>query len=56
MHTREILTSADFAFTVGGHKASLEDVFPRFNEHDRIGVVVPTPQSWNPCPTRRPPA
>jgi hypothetical protein len=40
VHATEILTSADFAFTVGGHKAFLEDVFPRSNEHDRIGVVV----------------
>lgn len=43
MHTREILTSADFAFTVRGHEASLEDVFPGFNEHDRIGVVARSP-------------
>jgi hypothetical protein len=28
MHTTESLTFADFAFTVGSHKASLEDVFP----------------------------
>jgi hypothetical protein len=40
MHTTKILTSADFIFTVDGHKASLEDVFPGFNKHDRIGVVV----------------
>lgn len=43
MHTSEVLTSAGFAFTVAGHKASLESVFPRFNEHDRIGVVVRSP-------------
>lgn len=43
MHTREVLTSADFAFTVGGIKASLEDIFPGFDERDRIGIVVRSP-------------
>lgn len=34
------MSYADFDFQVEGHAASLEDIFPGFNENDRIGVVV----------------
>ncbi|QYJ14788.1 hypothetical protein Rxycam_00594 [Rubrobacter xylanophilus DSM 9941] len=43
MHTTEVLTSADFSFQINGQKASLEDIFPGFNEFDRLGVVVRQP-------------
>ncbi|WP_191567471.1 hypothetical protein [Metabacillus idriensis] len=43
MHTIETLSYADFDFAIDGHKASLEDILPGFNEKDRIGVVVRQP-------------
>lgn len=39
MHTTA-LRSDEFAITVDGRPASLEDVFPGFDEHDRLGVVI----------------
>jgi hypothetical protein len=39
MHTTT-LRSDEFAITIDGHPASLEDVFPDFDEHDRLGIVV----------------
>lgn len=43
MHSAEDLTSSSFSFTVGGRKATFADVFPGFEERDRLGVVVRRP-------------
>jgi hypothetical protein len=43
MHTMETLIYEDFDFEMNGHVAQLEDVFPGFNQTDRIGVVVRQP-------------
>lgn len=43
MHTIKTLSYADFVFAIDGHTASLEDIFPGFNDNDRIGVVVRKP-------------
>jgi len=43
MHTAEELSSPAFAVRVGGRAATLEDLFPGFVEHDRLGVVVRQP-------------
>ncbi|MEW9672554.1 hypothetical protein [Ammoniphilus sp. 3BR4] len=43
MHSTKIISSADFSFTLDGHLASLEDVFPGLHTQDRIGVVVRRP-------------
>ena len=39
MHTTA-LRSDEFAITVDGARASIGDVFPGFDEHDRLGVVI----------------
>lgn len=43
MHTTNLLRSTDFEFTVNGRLALLEQVFPQFNQYDRVGVVVRQP-------------
>ncbi|WP_096241786.1 hypothetical protein [Alteribacillus bidgolensis] len=43
MHTIETLKSKDFDFEINGQKASLKEIFPGFNENDRIGIVTRTP-------------
>ncbi|HYB25246.1 MAG TPA: hypothetical protein VEF89_01390 [Solirubrobacteraceae bacterium] len=43
MHTAEELSSPAFAIRVNGRAATLEDLFPGFVEHDRLGVVVREP-------------
>jgi hypothetical protein len=43
MHTATELSSSVFAIEVGGRTASLQDVFPGFTAHDRVGVVVRRP-------------
>ncbi len=43
MHSAEDLTSSSFSFTVGRKKATFTDVFPDFEERDRLGVVVGRP-------------
>lgn len=43
MHTTTIMRSTDFEYTVDGRPATLEDIFPLFNRHDRVGVVVRQP-------------
>ncbi|MEW9673958.1 hypothetical protein [Ammoniphilus sp. 3BR4] len=43
MHTTSILNSGDFAFMIGDHTLDLEDIFPGFNEDDRIGIVIHKP-------------
>ncbi|MFJ7977879.1 hypothetical protein ACIQZI_19715 [Peribacillus sp. NPDC096379] len=40
MHTVNAMSYQDFDFELNGQEALLEDIFPGFNEHDRIGVVV----------------
>jgi hypothetical protein len=39
MHSTKELTSAMFAFTVGGETASFDTVFPGFDQRDRLGIV-----------------
>ncbi|HTX08152.1 MAG TPA: hypothetical protein VME22_06045 [Solirubrobacteraceae bacterium] len=43
MHTARELSSPAFAIQVDGRTAALEDIFPGFVEHDRLGVVVRHP-------------
>jgi len=43
MHTAEELSSPSFAIQVDGRAATLDDLFPGFIEHDRVGVVVRHP-------------
>jgi hypothetical protein len=43
VHSAEDLTKASFSFTVGGEKATFDDVFPGFEKRDRLGVVVRRP-------------
>lgn len=40
MHTIKIMSYSDFDFEVSGNPSSLEEIFPGFNMHDRIGIVV----------------
>lgn len=40
MHTVDAMSYQDFDFELDGQKVLLEDIFPNFNEYDRIGVVV----------------
>lgn len=39
MHTTALRTDA-FQITVDGRPATLDDVFPGFDQHDRLGVVI----------------
>jgi hypothetical protein len=43
MHTASALSDDSFSITVGGREASVFDLFPGFDAHDRVGVVVTTP-------------
>jgi hypothetical protein len=43
MHTAAELASSDFVIEVAGRRASLQDVFPHFDERDRLGVIVRRP-------------
>ena len=43
MHTAKELTSDSFRLTLKGQPASLFDIFPGFEERDRLGVVVRQP-------------
>jgi hypothetical protein len=43
VHSTDDLTSASFALTVAGRRASLRAVLPGFEERDRLGVVVRQP-------------
>lgn len=39
MHTTG-LRSDEFAITIDGRPAAIDDVFPGFDEHDRLGIVI----------------
>ncbi len=43
VHTTS-LRSHDFQLAIAGAAASLEDVLPGFDEHDRLGIVITTDQ------------
>ncbi|MGI8712472.1 MAG: hypothetical protein ACR2NR_04670 [Solirubrobacteraceae bacterium] len=43
MHSATELRSDSFSITLDGAAASLADVFPRFGEEDRVGVVIGHP-------------
>ncbi|MED4228589.1 hypothetical protein [Neobacillus cucumis] len=40
MHTTSVIQTNDFDITINGIKSSLLDLFPGFNEQDRLGIVV----------------
>jgi hypothetical protein len=40
VHTIDLMNYDHFDFEINGEKGLLEDIFPGFNEKDRIGVVV----------------
>lgn len=43
MHTTENLAQSSFDIALDGRRAGLYDVFPDFDERDRLGVVVRSP-------------
>lgn len=43
MHTAKELAGSSFEISVGGRRATLADVFPDFEERDRLGVVMHRP-------------
>lgn len=43
MHTSEGLSESTFAITVDGTSATVGDLFPDFDDSDRLGVVVGSP-------------
>jgi hypothetical protein len=43
MHTTRDLSSDAFSIRIDGRPVGFDAVFPRFSEHDRLGVVVRTP-------------
>lgn len=43
MHTSRELTDRSFAITIDGRPAGCPDLFPGFDEHDRVGVVLAHP-------------
>lgn len=43
MHSGKELTSETFGLSIGGEPVALEDVFPGFDNTDRLGVIVRTP-------------
>lgn len=43
MHTSKELRSDSFAIELDGRPAGIEDVFPGFDAHDRLGIVVREP-------------
>lgn len=40
MHSTRVLQSEDFEIMLRGSKCSLEQIFPEFDEQDRLGLVV----------------
>lgn len=43
MHTSQTLTRDTFTVAIDGSRATVEDLLPGFDRHDRIGVVVGRP-------------
>lgn len=43
MHSAKELSSSSFDLTINGRQAIVPELFPEFNEHDRLGVVVRQP-------------
>jgi hypothetical protein len=43
VHSSRELRSSDFGIRVAGSPGALDDVFPGFTEHDRVGMVVRAP-------------
>ncbi len=43
MHTTRDLSSDSFSIRIDGRPAGFDALFPRFSEHDRLGVVVRAP-------------
>src|SRR6185437_15678741 len=43
VHSARELRSSMFEIRVTGRKASIEELFPQFGEHDRLGLVMRRP-------------
>jgi hypothetical protein len=43
VHSARELRSSMFEITLEGRRASIEELFPRFGEHDRLGLVMRRP-------------
>ncbi|WP_047866029.1 hypothetical protein [Rubrobacter aplysinae] len=43
MHTTQDLTESSFTITVDGRRAGIQDVFPEFDERDRLGMISRSP-------------
>ncbi|MER3603042.1 MAG: hypothetical protein C4298_04135 [Thermus sp.] len=43
MHSSQELRSTMFEIEIGGRRASLVDLFPEFDQRDRVGIVVRDP-------------
>ncbi|WP_258112560.1 hypothetical protein [Alicyclobacillus sp. SP_1] len=43
MHTTAILGTSDFSYRKNGKTATFDELFPEFNERDRIGIVTRSP-------------
>ncbi|MFV2048336.1 hypothetical protein KDJ21_026190 [Metabacillus litoralis] len=43
MHTTKVLKSTDFDIKINDVKVSFDDLFPGYNEQDRLGIVVRKP-------------
>lgn len=43
MHTTHELTTSAFTLVLHGRETTIPELFPGFDEHDRLGVVVHTP-------------
>src|SRR5215208_676858 len=43
VHSARELRSSMFEIRIGGRQASIEELFPRFGEHDRLGLVMRRP-------------
>src|SRR5690625_2170288 len=40
MHTTSTLSSTDFSYLMNNNLATFDDIFPNFNENDRIGIII----------------
>lgn len=43
MHSANELKSSSFTLSLDGRQVVLSDIFPGFNEHDRLGVIARKP-------------
>lgn len=43
LHTTNSISMSHFSFSVDHREATIEDIFPGFNQEDRLGIVVRSP-------------